>query len=81
MRRIVSQEALKRLYEDKEMLNEVKNYLFAYLDSLGLDKIYKRMDTAGVADARQALDNAFDQLDDLFAPAEDNKKEPINEAR
>lgn len=82
MHRPPSQEVLKRFYEDKEMLNEVKEYFFAYLDALGLDRIYRRGETLGVADAKEALDNAFMQLDDLFESSGEKKtKEPINEAR
>lgn len=79
--RALSQEALKRFWEDKEMLGEVRDYFFAHLDTLGLERIYKRGDTIGIADAKDALWNAFIQLDDLFEKSNDKKKEPINEAR
>lgn len=81
MPRPVSLEVLKRFYEDKETLSVVKDYFFAHLDGLGLEKVYAKEDTHGIADAKEILDNAFKQLEDLFEVDGQKKKEPINEAR
>lgn len=81
MLRPVSREVLQRFWQDKQTLNEVREYFFAHLDAFGLDRIYERGETLGVADAKQVLENAFTELDDLFEPSDKTNKEPINGAR
>lgn len=81
MLRPISREALQRFWQDKEMLGQVREYFFAHLDALGLARIYKRGETLGVADAKEFLENAFTELDDLFEPSGKTNKEPINGAR
>ncbi len=80
MRESVDQSLLRKFYEDREVYDEVREYLYAHLDQLGLAYIYDKQPTVGVADARVVLDNAFKQLDDLFAQKEKPKKSK-NESR
>lgn len=72
---------LRELYNrDKEALQEVQNYLIAFLKEYGLVKMFKGEDVKGVGEAKTILDEAFDNLDTLFG-AKPKKKKVKNESR
>lgn len=70
---------LKEAAQDKLFLAELEKFFADHLDRLALEKVYSKQDTHGIADALEALKNAFEQLDAVYNPKE-NKK-PINIAR
>lgn len=71
---------LKKFWDDGVMSQVVKEFLFMHLDTLALERVYDLRPTEGIADAKEVIDKAFDELDELFEPVE-KKKEPANESR
>lgn len=71
--------SLQELYQDKETLNLIKSYLEEFIRSEGIRMLFEREDTKGVADARDIVGRAWENLDTLF----EIKKPKItqNEAR
>lgn len=80
MRQPAKEATLHKFYEDKDVYFEVQEYFLAHLDQLGLQKVYAKEDSHGVADARLVIENAFKQLDEMFG-AKDKKKKIVNESR
>ncbi len=72
---------LHDLYNDKELLNDLRQYLNAYVREHGVDKMLAREDVSGVADAAEIITKAFDNLDVQFAPKGDIPKIQISRAR
>jgi hypothetical protein len=72
--------ALKDFYLNEVMREEVKTYLIDFLKVQAIEKAFNREDTSAVAEAKEVLDKAFNNLDILFASKNENK-EQINEAR
>ena len=56
------------------MRNEVKTYLIDFLKIQAIDKAFKREDTSAVAEAKEVLDKAFENLEVLFAPVSEGKE-------
>lgn len=76
----VNQPELKKFWDDGTMKQAVEEYLAMHLDAMALTRVYRKEDTAGIADAKEIIDNAFAELDDLFGK-EKVKGDPTNEAR
>lgn len=72
---------LSDLYNDKELLKDLREYLHAYVREHGVDKLLAREDASGVADADEIITKAFDNLDVQFAPKGDAPKINISRAR
>lgn len=69
---------LKEFYQDKELLNEFKAYLDRFIELKAIEKVFEREDTLAVADAKEMIDGAFEQLEVEFAPKP--KKRNLNNA-
>jgi hypothetical protein len=69
---------LKEFYQDKEMREEVKAFITKFLELKAIEKIYDREDTMAIADAKEIIDGAFEQLEVEFAPKP--KKRDLNNA-
>ena len=72
--------ALKDFYLNEVMRNEVKTYLIDFLKIQAIKKTFAKEDVSGIADAKEAIDAAFDELEVLFSPPV-KEKEIKNEAR
>ena len=72
--------SLKDFYLNEVMREDVKTYLIDFLKIQAIDKAFAKQDVSGIAEAKEALDKAFDNLDILFAPKSEGK-EIKNEAR
>ena len=72
--------SLKDFYLNEVMRNDVKTYLIDFLKVQAIEKTFANEDVSGIADAKEVLDKAFDNLDILFATKSDSK-EVKNEAR
>lgn len=64
---------------DSYVKESVKEYLLDFLSKKAIEKVFKREDTSGVTEARQLIDEAFDNLDTMFQSEPKPKIE--NEAR
>lgn len=71
---------LKEFYTNESMRNDVKNYLIDFLKIQAIDKTFKKEDTTAIAEAKEIIDRAFEELDILFYPKVEGK-EVKNEAR
>jgi len=72
--------SLKDFYLNEVMRNDVKTYLIDFLKVQAIEKAFAKEDTSAVAEAKEVLDKAFENLEVLFAPQSEGK-EQINEAR
>lgn len=71
---------LQQLWNDKESLVEVKNFLTAFLTETGVKKMFAGEDVKAFGEAKDVLDKAFDELDTMFG-SKKKKKETKNQAR
>ena len=71
---------LKDFYLNEVMRNDVKTYLMNFLKLEAAEKAFRRESTEHIADAKDALDKAFDNLDVLFVP-QSKGRDLKNEAR
>ena len=71
---------LKDFYINEAMRNEVKTYFIDFLKIQAIEKTFNREPTEHIAEAKEVLDKAFENLDILFAP-KSQSKEIKNEAR
>lgn len=69
---------LKEFYTDKEMREEVYAFLVKFLELKAIEKVFDRENTDGVAEAKEMIDGAFEQLDAEFSPKA--KKRDLNNA-
>jgi len=71
--------SLSEFYADKEMCTNVKSYLDEFIKSEGIRMLFERENIEGVADAKEIIDKAWENLELMFAPKQ--KKKIGNEAR
>ena len=71
---------LHQLWQDKESLMEVRKFLTSFLTETGVKKMFAGEDTKAVGEAKDILDKAFDELDNMFGPKK-KKRETKNQAR
>lgn len=74
---------IQELYIEKKTLEEVKNYLTAFLTEEGVKRMFNN-EADGcweISAAKTLIDQAFQHLDDLFGSKTKKKKNIINEAR
>jgi hypothetical protein len=71
---------IKDFYLNEALRNEVKTYLTDFLKEEGVRMLMAREEPYAVADAKELIDKAFDNLEVLFSPKV-KEKEQINEAR
>jgi hypothetical protein len=44
----------------------VKEFMFAQLDKVALERVYERGDTQSIADAKEVIENVFIELKELY---------------
>lgn len=71
---------LKDFYLNEVMRNDVHAYLVEFLKAVAIEKAFNREDIAGVAEAKECLDKAFENLDVIFA-SKSEAKDVSNQAR
>ncbi len=72
--------SLKDFYLNEIMRNDVHAYLMDCLKVQAIEKAFNREDTSSVAEAKEIIDKAFNELEILFASKSEGK-ELKNEAR
>lgn len=65
--------AVKDFYTNVVMRNAVKDYLIACFEKEAVELVFKREDVSHIADAKELLDKAFEQM-----AAEFGAKPPVN---
>ena len=72
-------EKLNRFTKDKEMMLEVKDYLFNYLKHMALERVFETgKETTGLKEAGEAISQGFDKMEAEFS--EKVEKKIINES-
>lgn len=72
--------SLQTFFFDTETKDNVKNYLINFLAEEAIRKVFSKEDVSGIADAKDCIEKAFENLEVLFGE-KPKAKEPINEAR
>lgn len=70
---------LQEFYANKELRNNVHEYLVQYLRDKAVTMVFERGNTDAIADAKEVVDDAFANLEVMFASKP--KKRTINETR
>lgn len=71
---------LQDFWMNKEVKNTVQDYLVQFLKEEGVRKIFEKEDVSAVAEAKEMIDKAFENLDVIFQP-KPKRVEQVNEAR
>jgi hypothetical protein len=72
--------SLLEFYNNSELKNNVHEYLIEFLKEEGVKRIFDKEDVSSLADAKEVIDKAFQNLENMFEK-KPKKKEKINEAR
>ena len=59
-------ELLNQFYNDEQTRNELIQFIHNFIDQEGLSRIYNREDVSSVADARELIDLAFSELENIY---------------
>jgi len=71
---------LQDFYMNEVLRGEVKTYLLDFLKVQAIEKTFNRESTEHIAEAKECIDKAFDNLEILFTPQSEGKEQK-NEAR
>jgi len=72
--------SLKDFYLNEVMREDVKTYLLAFLTDKAVAKVFAQEDTKAIAEAKEVIDEAFNNLEVIFQKKTEGK-EIINESR
>jgi hypothetical protein len=64
---------LHKFYIDQEIRDAVKEYLVNHLKEITIKKAFNGESTEGILEAKNAIQNAFKQLDDTFGTKQETK--------
>lgn len=70
---------LHQFYIQQEIREAVKEYFLNHLKEITIKKAFNGETTEGILEAKNALQNAFKQLDDTFGTSEPTKAVNISE--
>jgi hypothetical protein len=71
---------LSEFYNDDAMKEVVKSFLIDTLKSETIERVFKRLEVSGIADAKIAIEKSFVLLDILFGK-ENQKPKPVSRSR
>lgn len=71
---------LRQFNGDVETKNQLINFIYEYIETEAIKRVYERQDVSHIADAKELIDGAFDLLEETYGLKE---KPPIfiNEAK
>lgn len=72
--------SLLEFYQDTTTKDNVHSYLIDFLKEEGIRKLFAKEDVSAVAEAKEMIDKAFENMDVVFKKKEEAKP-IINEAR
>lgn len=72
--------SLQEFYQDKETRENVQAFLNETLERMAVKRVFAKEDISGIADAKEAIDEAFRSMEELFVP-QPERKPPLAEAR
>ena len=65
---------------DIETKNQLLNFIYAHIDSVAIEKMYKGDDVSHIKDAKELIDGAFDLLEETYGVTI-KQDEPTNHAK
>lgn len=68
---MITTNLIKQFYDDIHTREAVKEFFNETLNKLALERVYKKEETMGIADAKEVIELAFIELRNLY----ENKKE------
>jgi hypothetical protein len=71
---------LNQFTNDVNMRDEVKGFIDAFIDTEAVKRIYAREDVSGIADAKELIELAFNDLIQNYG-IKDKTSKPISQAR
>lgn len=72
--------SLIEFYNDKDTKNNVHEYLISYLKEEGIRKLFEKEDVSAVAEAKEMIDKAFENMELMFEKKAERKDNP-NQSR
>jgi len=57
---------LNQFYNDEQTRNELVQFLHDFIDQEAISRVYNREDVSAVADARELIDLAFSELQNIY---------------
>jgi hypothetical protein len=66
-------QTLHKFYIDQELRETVKEYLINHLKEITIKKAFNGETTEGILEAKNAIQNAFKQLEDTFGTKKETK--------
>lgn len=69
---------LNKFTKDPELVNQVKDYLFTYLKTMALERVFEGKDITGLKEAGEMVKIGFDKLESEYA--DKVEKKIINES-
>ena len=72
--------SILEFYQDTTTKDNVHSYLIDFLKEEGIRKLFAKEDVSAVAEAKEMIDKAFENMDVIFKKKEEGKP-IINEAR
>lgn len=70
-----SPDKLKEFYSDKAMMDAVAQFVAAQLNEMAVERVFKKEDTAGLPDARDAIKRMFATLKDRYEPRKERQSQ------
>lgn len=64
---------LHKFYIDQEMREAVKEFMLNHLKDITVKKAFAGESTEGTLEAKNTLQNAFKQLEDMYGPKKETK--------
>jgi hypothetical protein len=61
-------ELLNQFYNDEQTRNELIEFIHNFIDQEAISRVYNREDVSAVADARELIDLAFSELQNIYEP-------------
>jgi hypothetical protein len=67
-------ENLVKLSQDKATLKDLKDFMYKKMYAKIVDKVIKKEDVSGYADAKQIIKDALEEIDSLFKDGKKSNK-------
>ena len=71
---------LNQFTNDVNMRDEVRGFIDAFIDTEAIKRIYAREDVSGIADAKELIELAFNDLINTYG-IKDKTSKPVSQAR
>ena len=77
----MEEEILRQFNGDKNTKEAFKTFMLSVIDQMALDKVYKGDHVGGFKDAKEILEETFNQLEIVYGIKEKTAKQDISTSR